>query len=237
MALESLSNALQSLGAQPYVMNLRSATALTNDPTWSPTTQYFINDMVQSPVNGGMYVYTAWNPNLGGSNQGSCLVSVNDPSSANGAAEGWAPTQSVGLRTVTQTSAAVTGVAAGAAGALGGTAGLALTFTGAGGLGQVSTWLVKIDYTMSITAPPFATDTWAQWTVTPNGTGPTAVSSIHLFGAGATTDGANAASGSPVSMVVNAPADATQFAISARQSATATVLLPGTVTVTYSRLA
>jgi len=230
MALESLSNALQSLSAQPYTMNLRSADALTNDPTWSATTQYFINDMVQSPTDGGMYVYTAWNPFVP-ANTSSCIVSVNDPASSNGASEGWAPTQSNGLKSVKQQSAAVTGVAAGAAGALGGTAGLGLTFAGAGGLGQESTWLVKLDYTATLTgAAAFAATEWTAWSVTANGTGPTGRTCNHVFGAGAV------ASGSPVSMIVTAPADATAFTVAGVQSATSVVLLPGQVTATFARL-
>ena len=227
MALESLSNPLQALAAQPYVMNLRSQDATTNDAEWSATTQYFINDMVRSPLTGGMYVLEAWD---GAANTPSCVLSVNDPSSAAGAADGWAPTQGAGLRSVSQLAAAVQGVAAGAAGALTVTGGLTLTLPAA--LPTASTWLVKLDYTATLTGGgAFVAAENVVWTVTPNGTAPTARVCTHVFGAGVVN------AGSPVSVVVNLPADGTTLTVSGVQSATSAVLLfTGNVTATYARL-
>lgn len=231
MALESLANPLQNLGAQPYAMNLRSQNATTNDPTWSASTQYFINDMVKSPATGGMYVYAAWDPALAGTNTSSCLVSANDPSSAAGLADGWAPCQGRGLLTSPQTSGAVTGVAAGAAGALTVAPALSYTVAGAGGLGVASRWLCKLDYTATLTgAAAFAATEWAFWTFTPDGTAPVPRQANHVFGAGATS------SGSSVNVVVNVPADATTIALAGTQSATTVVLLFANVTCTWSRL-
>ena len=228
MALESLSNPLQALAVLPYAMNLRSQDATTNDSTWSATTQYFHNDVVRSPLTGGLYVYEAWD---GAQNLPDAILSANDPSSVGGQAEGWASAQGNGLKTVDQNSAAVTGVAAGAAGALGATVGLTLTLLNP--LGVASTWLVKLDYTASLTgAAAFAATEWAAWTVTPNGTAPTVRVCNHVFGSGAV------GSGSPVSVVVTLPADGTTLTPTGVQSATSAVLLfTGGVVATYARLA
>jgi hypothetical protein len=232
MALESLSNPLQALSAQPYVMNLRSQNAATNNVTWNQDTQYFLNDVVRSPLTGGMYVFEAFDQALDADTAWT-ILSANDPSSLLGAVEGWAPFQGAGLRSVAQTSAAVTGVAAGAAGALGATAGLTHPISLLG-LGVVSRWLVTLDYTASLTgapAPAFAATEWATWTVSANGTAPVPRLATHVFGSGAD------ASGSPVSVVVTAPADATQITVSGIQSATSAVLLlTGGVTATFARL-
>jgi hypothetical protein len=213
-------------------MNLRSQTAITNDPTWSATTQYFINDMAQSPANGGMYVYAAWDPSLAGTNTSSCLVSANDPSTPAGLVDGWAPCQGRGVLTSVQTTGAVTGVAAGAAGALTVAPALNYTVAGVGGLGVVSTWLCKLDYTAALTgAAAFAATEWASWTFTPNGTAPVARQANHVFGAGATS------SGSSVNVVVNVPADGTSIVLAGTQSATTVVLLVNApVVCTWSRL-
>lgn len=231
MALESLSNPLQALSAQPYVMNLRSQTALTNDTTWDAASQYFINDMVRSPTNGAMYVYEAWDPATQ-ANTPSCIVSANDPASDLGRADGWAPTQGVGLQTVSQVSAVVTGVAAGAAGALGGTAGLSLVLGIPNGLGVPSTWLIKLDYSASLTGPAdFAADQWVNWAFTHNGTAPVNKVASHLFPVAA------GVSGPGLSVVLNVAADATTISVVGTQSATTAVLLLGNVVATYSRLA
>lgn len=226
MALESLSNALQSLGAQPYVMNLRSQTALTNNVTWSATTQYFINDMVRSPLNGGMYVLEAWD---GAANTASCLLSANDPASLAGKADGWASTQGDGLKTVQQVTATLTGGAPAAA--VGNAAALSLTLLNA--IGKVSTWLVKLDYVATNAA--FAAPEWVLWTVTPNGTGGAGLveQCNHVFGQGATT------SGSPVSVVVTLPADGTQLNVAGTQSAVngAGLAFAAPATATFVRLA
>lgn len=225
MALESLSNSLQALGAQPYVMNLRSQDATTNDVTWSATTQYFINDVVRSPTNGGMYVYEAWD---GAQNLPSSLLGGVDPASAGGSAAGWAPTQGAGLKTVVQASSAVTGGTAAAALVIGSSLSLTLLAP----LGVVSTWLVKLDYTASLTGgAAFAATEWASWTVTPNGTAPVVRNCNHVFGSGAVS------SGSPVSFVVTLPADGTTLAVAGAQSATTVVLLlTGGATATFARL-
>jgi hypothetical protein len=216
-------------------MNLRSQTAITNDPTWSATTQYFINDMVKSPATGGMYVYAAWDPALAGTNTSSCLVSANDPSTAGGLADGWAPCQGVGLLTSVQTTGTVAAPAAGAAGALVVAPALSYTVAGAGGLGVASRWHCKLDYTASIaTGQAFAAE-WAAWTFTPNGTAPVARQANHFFGTGATT------SGSSINVVVNVPADATTIALSGAASAVAgatnaLLFTATTVVCTWSRL-
>jgi hypothetical protein len=228
MALESLSNPLQALASLPYAMNLRSQDATTNNAEWSATTQYFINDVVRSPLTGGLYVYEAWD---GAQNLSSAIVSANDPSSVGGQAEGWASAQGNGLKTVDQNSAAVTGVAAGAAGSLGATAGLTLTLLNP--IGVASTWLVKLDYNATLTgAGAFAATEWVVWTTTTNGAAPTVRVCNHVFGAGAV------GSGSPVSVVVTLPADATTVTVTGVQSATSAVLLfTGGVVATYARLA
>jgi hypothetical protein len=228
MALESLSNPLQALAVLPYAMNLRSQDATTNNAEWSATTQYFINDVVRSPLTGGLYVYEAWD---GAQNLPSAIVSANDPSSVGGQAEGWASAQGNGLKTVDQNSAAVTGVAAGAAGSLGATAGLTLTLLNP--IGVASTWLVKLDYNATLTgAGAFAATEWVVWTTTTNGAAPTVRVCNHIFGAGAV------GSGSPVSVVVTLPADATTVTVTGVQSATSAVLLfTGGVVATYARLA
>lgn len=234
MALESLSNALQSLGAQPYVMNLRSQNAVTNDTTWDAATQYFINDMVRSPLNGGMYVYEAWDP-ITGDNTPSCIVSANDPSTAAGRADGWAPTQSVGLDSVAQTTAVVTGTG-GAAGALTVPLGLGYTLAAAGGLGVVSVWLVKLDYSVIITANAATAGTeFLNWTFTPTGTGAVPVVSTQAFG---TANGTVATGplGSTVSVVVIVPDNGTSIGVAGYQSLTSAPLVFSNVVATYSRL-
>jgi len=224
MALESLANPLQALGAQPYVMNLRSQDATTNNATWSATTQYFINDMVRSPTDGGLYVYEAWS---GSANTASCILSAVDPGSAGGRAAGWAPAQGEGLQTFRQTTAAVTGGTA--AGALAATAGLTLTL--AAPLAVVSNWLVKLDYTATVATPPFVAAEHAIWTVAPNGTAPVSRLCTHSFGASVSS------AGSPMSVVVTLPADGTTLTVSGVQSATATVLtFTGGVTASFARL-
>jgi len=227
MSLDPLSNPLSSVGVLPYGQNLRSQTAVTNNVNWSATTQYFINDMVRSPLDGGMYVYEAWS---GVANTPTCRVGGSDPSTAAGKTAGWSSTQGNGLKTVQQTAAAVTGTALGAAGALGGTAGLTLTIPSPTLVGA-SVWLVKLDYVTGLTGvATFGATEWVAWTVTPNGTAPAARQCNHVFGAGATS------SGSPVSFIVNAPADATTLTVTGVQSATSVVLLPGTVIATFARL-
>jgi hypothetical protein len=212
-------------------MNLRSQNAATNNVTWNQDTQYFLNDVVRSPVTGGLYVYEAFDQ-AGDTDTAWTILSANDPSSPAGVAEGWAPFQSVGLKTVVQTPAAVTGTAAGAAGALGATASLLLPLGLPNGLGVASTWLVNLSYTASLTGGgAFAATEWATWTVTSTGAGPVSAAATHVFGAGAV------ASGSPVSIVLTAPPTATTLVVSGIQSATSAVLLfTGSVTATFSRL-
>jgi hypothetical protein len=229
MALESLSNPLQALAAQPYVMNLRSQTALTNDVTWDAATQYFLNDVVRSPLTGGMYVYEGWDQATATSLPYT-ILSVNDPASALGAADGWAPFQGAGLKNViVSASAAIVGGTV--AGALTGPlATLGVTFAPAGGLGVTSTWLVSLTYNATLATPPFAGTEGVNWTFTPNGTGPVASSCSQSFAA-LTTAGAN------VTCLVNCPADATQITVTGVQSAAATVLtFAGGVVATYSRI-
>jgi len=237
MALESLSNALQSLGAQPYVMNLRSQNAVTNDVTWDAATQYFINDMVRSSLNGGMYVYEAWDP-ITGDNTPSCIVSANDPSTAGGRADGWAPCQSVGLDSVAQTTAVVAGTAGAPAPAGALTVPLALSYTlaAAGGLGVVSVWLVKLDYSVIITGNVATAGTeFLNWTFTPTGTGAAPVVSTQAFG---TANGTVATGplGSTVSVVVVVPDDGTSIGVAGYQSTTSNPLVFSNVVATYSRL-
>jgi len=227
MALESLSNPLQALAVLPYAMNLRSQDATTNDSTWSATTQYFHNDVVRSPLTGGLYVYEAWDV-AGAQNLPDAIVSANDPSSAAGLAEGWAPAQGNGLTSVVQNSAAVTGGTVALAN-LGATTGLILTLPAA--LGVASTWLVKLDYTATLATPPFTGTEWLTWTVTPNGTAPVVRVSSHVFGAAAPSGG------SPVSVVVTLPADGTSLTPTGVQSAAASnFTFTGGVVATYARL-
>jgi hypothetical protein len=224
MALESLSNSLQALSAQPYVMNLRSQSALTNDVTWDVGTQYFINDVVRSPTDGGMYVYEAWDGAQG--LPWSVLGGV-DPASAGGSAAGWAPMQGNGLKTVVQASSAVTGGTGAGALVIGSSLSLALLAP----LGVVSKWLVKLDYTATLGTPPFVAAEHAIWTVTPNGTGAVVRTCTHSFGATVSS------AGSPVSVVVTLPADGTTLAVAGTQSATATTLtFAGGATATFARL-
>ena len=234
MALVPLGNPVTQLDAQNYVMNLRSTDATTNSVDWAATTQYFINDMVRG-ADGGLYVYEAWD---GAANLSSSVLGGAGPGSATSTAEGWAPAQGAGLQTVVQKTAAVTGVAAGAAGVLGGAAGLTLTVAGAGGLGVVSTWLVKLDYLATLTGVvAFAATEWVNWNVTANGTGGATASSTHVFGSGNGIAASGGGSSSPCSVVIVAPADATTLTVTGYQSATSVVLtFPNSVTATYSRL-
>jgi hypothetical protein len=237
MALESLSNPLQALGAQPYVMNLRSQNAVTNEVTWDAATQYFINDVVRSPLTGGMYVYEAWDP-ITGDNTPSCIVSANDPSSAGGRADGWAPCQGNGLLNVALTTAVVAGTAGtpAPAGPLTVPLGLGYTLAAAGGLGEVSVWLVKLDYSVIITANAATAGTeFLNWTFTPTGTGAAPVVSTQAFG---TANGTVATGplGSTVSVVVTVPADGTSIGVAGYQSATSAPLVFSNVVATYSRL-
>lgn len=230
MALESLSNPLQALAAQPYVMNLRSRTALTNDVTWDATTQYFLNDVVRSPVNGGMYVYEGWVQDTATS-MPYTILSVNDPSSVDGAADGWAPFQGAGLQNVVVTaSAAITGGTA--AGPLTGPLATLTLPVGSlvGPLGVVSIWQVSLTYNATLATPPFVGTEGVNWTFTPNGTAPVAASCAQSFAA-LDTAGAN------VTCVVNCPADATQITVTGTQTAAATALtFGGGVVATYSRI-
>lgn len=235
MALESLSNALQSLGAQPYVMNLRSQTALTNDVTWDAATQYFINDMVRSPLDQGMYVYEAWDP-VGGANTASSIVSANDPSTALGRTDGWAPCQGLGLKSVALTTGVVTSPGAGA-GALVTAAALNYTVAGAGGLGVASRWLVNLNYSVIITANAATAGTeFINWSFVPTGAGAVTKWATHTFGAGNGTV-ATGPMGSGLSVVVTVPADGTSISLNGYQSAASAALVFSDVVVTYSRLA
>jgi len=54
-SLESLSNPLERLSVLPTAMNLR-INPLGGPPLWSATTQYFINDVVISPITEGAFV-------------------------------------------------------------------------------------------------------------------------------------------------------------------------------------
>jgi hypothetical protein len=54
-SLESLSNPLERLSVLPTAMNLRKNPA-TGLPYWDVAIQYFINDVVISPINGGAYI-------------------------------------------------------------------------------------------------------------------------------------------------------------------------------------
>lgn len=58
-SLESLSNPLEALNVQPSALNLRQRDSATGPtPLWNATVQYYTNDVVLSPINGGAYVYT-----------------------------------------------------------------------------------------------------------------------------------------------------------------------------------
>lgn len=229
MALESLSNPLQALAAQPYVMNLRSQTALTNDVTWDAATQYFLNDVVRSPATGGMYVYEGWDQATATS-LSYTLLSPNEPSSALGAADGWAPFQGAGLQNViVSANAAITGGTV--AGALTGPlATLGVNIAPAGGLGVASIWLVSLTYSATLGTPPFVGTEGVNWTFTPNGTAPVAASCAQAFAA-------LASAGANVTCLVNCPADATTISVTGTQAPAATALtFGGGVVATYSRI-
>jgi hypothetical protein len=215
-------------------MNLRSQDSQTNNVDWSVDTQYFINDVVRG-ADGGLYVYEAWD---GTDVLASSVLGGVEPSSAGGPAAGWAPAQGVGLKNVIRNTAAVTGFAGGATGVLGATAGLTATIAPAGGLGVVSTWLVKLDYLAQLNAgaTAFASTEWVNWTVTANGAGATA-SSTHVFGEGNGLVASGGGSSSPCSVVIVAPADATTLTVSGFQSLTSVLLtFPNSVAATFSRL-
>ena len=234
MALDPLSNPFLNLGIQPYSVNLRSQNPTTNDPTWSATTQYFINDMAQSPLDGAMYVYTAWNPGMGGGNTSSCLVSANDPSSVGGLADGWAPcgaavAPSPGIVSV-QTTGAVTCTVAGAAGAFVTDPSLSFTVPG-GALGVPSLWLCSFRYSASLTGgAAFSAAEWIQWSFVASGTGALYHTVDHVLGEGALS------SGSTVSVVINLPGDGTTITLSGDQSATTAVLLISAPVMTWIRV-
>lgn len=232
MALVPLGNPLTQLDAQNYVMNLRSQDASVNDVTWSATTQYFINDMVRG-ADGGLYVYEAWNK-VTEENLAYSVLGGLDPSLA-GPTGGWSSAQGDGLKTVVQNSGSVTGVNNGtpagaqAAGAV--TVAPALNLLLADPLGVVSTWLVKLDYTATLTgAGAFAAAEHLIWTVTPNGTAPTARVCTHSFGSTVTT------AGSAVSVVVNLPANGTSVSLAGNQSGSSATIVFAGVVATYARL-
>lgn len=61
-SLESLSNPLERLATLPTVCSLRKNPDDTspdyNSPNWDATVQYYSNDIVISPENGGAYIFT-----------------------------------------------------------------------------------------------------------------------------------------------------------------------------------
>lgn len=72
-SLESLSNPLERLTVLPTTMNLRKNPA-TSLPYWDATIQYFINDVVISPLTEGAYICS------GGTNDQSAVRGGVDPS-------------------------------------------------------------------------------------------------------------------------------------------------------------
>jgi hypothetical protein len=159
-SLESLANPLERLSVLPTTMNLRKNPA-TGAPVWSALIQYFLNDMVVSSVDGGMYVMT-----------GGSAVYPNELTTIRGGVDPSADTSGVWVKTfpngVSFYSILTPSVASASAGVL--------TVTGGSqAVPENTDWLVVVTATSALTSPAvYAAGQYITWSVA--GTGGTTVS-------------------------------------------------------------
>ena len=153
-SLESLSNPLERLSVLPTTMNFRKNPA-TGLPFWNVAIQYFINDVVISPLNGGAYICS------GGTNDITATLGGVDPSLDT--TGNWYATTQAGLVSFGQLFTSTVPIV-GAAGVITIPAGAVLTADAS------STWLVTINGTS--TYPLAMTDAeQSRYTFTANGAG------------------------------------------------------------------
>ena len=154
-SLEPLQNPLSRVGVLRTGVNLWH-NPLLNDAYWVLEAQYFVNDLVLSPANGGAYVM------IGGPDALTCVRGGDEPS-VDGTGV-WVSLATDGVSNFSTAAPDVTGATN------------VYTVTASGtlsGAATSSTWLVNWQGTATggTTAGTMSVDDIATWTVTPTGTG------------------------------------------------------------------
>lgn len=214
-SLESLSNPLERLSVLPTTMNFRTNPA-TGLPYWDATIQYFINDVVISPITEGAYICSG-----GASNQTAVRGGVDPSADTTGV---WWSTSVAGVSnagSITPTYTSPVGVGA---------------YTVANGTFAApagSTWLVSVQCAAATPNPPAAL-TFADivsFTATPNGGAGNVAATFNLNpNVGAPSTVAWSGSG-----LVSVGAGGTQIAMGG--SCAGSVLDLGAVRATFVRIA
>jgi len=160
--LQSLLNPLEMKDSLPSSVAVRrnfAALDVLDETYWDADVQYFLNDIVFSPINDGAYIM------IGGSSGPTVASSFrggNDPSTE---PDWWAPLTQFGSQTSGGALQTVT--------ATPGTAG-AIVLTGAGSslaaARDSTAYLVTVQGTVTGAANPMTTASYLKWTVTASGT-------------------------------------------------------------------
>lgn len=161
-SLESLANPLERIATLPTTVNLR-VNPITNSPEWNATIQYFLNDIVISPIDGGAYI---WGGGLA-VNPITCVLGGADPSDVGGGSE-WIKFATNGVNTYSTLSPVYVAVAGA------GATTYTLTVAGANVLDVPagSEWLVNIQAVGTAPLALTAVDC-VEWTVVGSGAGGT----------------------------------------------------------------